>query len=317
MGAKDTYTKKYLNDNEVFADVFNYIIYGGEQTIDPDALTCVDVTEIAVPYSKDSAGDNAEAIQKYRDILKSSAIKQDGETTYLLLGIEAQSDIHYAMPVKTAIYDMLQYEKQISEVAAKHKRNKDFKGRSGAEYLSGFLKEDKLTPVITVVILFSPDEWDGPKSLYEMMDIKDEKVKKLVQDYRINLIAPYDIGDEEFSKFTTDLQEVLRFIKVSSDPEKMKEHIEHSEKLKDISTPAARVINECAKLELKLEDGKERTDMCRAIDILNQRAADEGYKRAKEETAKKLLKNGISKDVVVDCTGLTEKEVDDLLLQPT
>ena len=39
----------------------------------------------------------------------------------MLLGIENQTDIHYAMPVKNAIYDALQYGRQVSEIVARHR----------------------------------------------------------------------------------------------------------------------------------------------------------------------------------------------------
>ena len=35
LGVKDTVTTKYMRQNEIFADAFNYFIYGGEQVINP------------------------------------------------------------------------------------------------------------------------------------------------------------------------------------------------------------------------------------------------------------------------------------------
>ena len=35
MGLADTVTKAYMKDNSVFADAFNYLIYGGEAVVDP------------------------------------------------------------------------------------------------------------------------------------------------------------------------------------------------------------------------------------------------------------------------------------------
>lgn len=49
---------------------------------------------------------------------------QNKEATYLLLGIENQTDIHYAMPVRNMIYDSLQYGKQVMEIAAEHRKRK-------------------------------------------------------------------------------------------------------------------------------------------------------------------------------------------------
>ena len=74
------------------------------------------------------------------------------------------------MPVRNIIYDALQYGKQVADIAAKHRASEgDSKGHSRGEYLSGFYKEDKFTPVITLVLHFGANEWDGPLSLHEMM----------------------------------------------------------------------------------------------------------------------------------------------------
>lgn len=63
-----------------------------------------------------------DAVQKYRDILKSAVIKQDDVAAYILLGLENQSDIHYAMPVRNNIYDALQYGKQVPDISARHRK---------------------------------------------------------------------------------------------------------------------------------------------------------------------------------------------------
>lgn len=90
MGLADTVTKAYMKDNSVFADAFNYLIYGGEAVVDPKQLQELDTTEIALPFgSQDEDGKQPEeAVQKYRDVLKSAIIKQDDEAAYILLGIE-------------------------------------------------------------------------------------------------------------------------------------------------------------------------------------------------------------------------------------
>ena len=160
-----------MRRNAVFADAFNYLLYDGRAVINPHNLKEIDPTEIALPFGardgKENRKQKEETVQKYRDLLKSAVIMEDGKTAYVLLGIENQTDIHYAMPVKNAIYDALQYGRQVSDIAARHradrkKHSETEKKVSGGEYLSGFYKEDRLTPVITLVIHFGAKEWDGP-----------------------------------------------------------------------------------------------------------------------------------------------------------
>lgn len=212
MGLADTVTKAYMKDNSVFADAFNYLIYGGKAVVDPKQLQELDTTEIALPFgSQDEDGKQPEeAVQKYRDVLKSAIIKQDDEAAYILLGIENQTDIHYAMPVRNIIYDALQYGKQVADIAAKHRASDgDSKGHSRGEYLSGFYKEDKITPVITLVLHFGANEWDGPLSLHEMMAVKNKNLLNFVQDYQIHLIDPAKLSAEDLERFSSSLREVI------------------------------------------------------------------------------------------------------------
>ena len=51
------------------------------------------------------------------------------------------------------------------------------------------------------MVHFGANEWDGPLSLHEMMDLKDERLLEFVQDYRIFLIDPYKLDTEDLNVF--------------------------------------------------------------------------------------------------------------------
>ena len=96
MGVIDTEGKKYLSDNEIFADAFNYLVYGGEQVIKANELREIDTTELAVPYGNETKA----PVQKYRDILKLWNAMMDDNAIYVIMGVELQDRVHYGMPVK-------------------------------------------------------------------------------------------------------------------------------------------------------------------------------------------------------------------------
>lgn len=165
MGSKDTATIRYMRQNPVFADAFNYFLFGGAPVIDPGQLEEMDTRELAVPYGGEEGV--GQPVQRTRDILKVLTAKTDQHMAYLLLGIENQSRIHYAMPVRSLLYDALQYTKQVEEAAASHRKSGDYKGAGEDDFLSGFMKDDRLLPVVTLVIYFGKECWDGPLSLHE------------------------------------------------------------------------------------------------------------------------------------------------------
>lgn len=50
------------------------------------------------------------------------------------------------------LYDAVDYTKQIQNLEKKHKSSRDFS--SGAEFLSGMKREDRLRPIITLAFFY-------------------------------------------------------------------------------------------------------------------------------------------------------------------
>lgn len=307
MGVKDTVTTKYMRQNEIFADAFNYFVYGGEQVINPESLEELDTREIDVPYGGEKGA--KQPVQKTRDVIKSVIAMMDKRTAYLLLAIENQSNIHYAMPVKNMVYDALQYAKQVEEAAASHKLSGDYKGVDSDEYLSGFMKADHLLPVVTLVIYFASKEWDGPLSIHEMFAGQDARVLAFVPDYKINLIAPAAIEDSEFEKFQTTLKEVLSFIKYSGNADKLQEVIGIDEKFRHLGRNEVDVLNACVNANLTMKKGEEVLDVCQAIQTIADRAAEKKRMDTLLDNVKKLMERmGWSAEQSMDVLSIPESD---------
>lgn len=276
MGKTDTITKEYMRNPVIFADAFNKFLYHGKQVINPDDLTELDTTEIILPYGEGGA---AVPEQKYRDILK--LMMTDGNMAYCIFGCEDQSAIHYAIPVKNMVYDAMQLARQVMEAAQSHKQQKgryedgEYKPSSG-EYLSGFYKTDKLLPVVTLTVFWGPEEWDGPLSLREMFFEVDDAVMQYVPDYTVNLIAPGQMSEDEINEFKTNLKEVMLYIKYSKDKAKLQEVTQADPEFRSLDRQAAEVINVTTNSKLKYPEGKERIDMCVAIEEMRNDSRLEG-----------------------------------------
>jgi hypothetical protein len=274
LGVIDTEGKKYLSDNEMFADAFNFLVYNGKKVIKAEKLRNLDTTEIIIPY-----GNHARVpIQKYRDVLKLWSAMIDDNAIYVILGAEIQGKVHYGMPVKNGLYDMIGYSKQVEEISRSY-RDKNIKKSSegeislydGAvkikltseEFLSGLKKGDKLIPIITAVVYLGEKPWDGPRTLHDMLVIKDNAIKKLIPNYRINLISPANMTDKEFEKFNTELGFAMKIIKHrSKDADELIKQTNH----RKIDRGTAYFLNSVAKLDLDYEEKKGGIDMCEALE---------------------------------------------------
>lgn len=279
MSKKDTVTKAFMRENTVFADAFNYLIFNVKKVIQPERLQELDTTELVQLIAKGKNNKN-ESVQKYRDILKAAVIMEDENADYLLLGIENQTEIHYAMPVRNMIYDALQYGNQVAAIAAQNVKEK--KAPTRAEFLSGFYKADKLRPVITLVLHFGADPWDGATSLHEMMYFPLEEMRTFIQDYKIHLIDPAALKPDELEKFSTSLREVLGCIKYSKDKEKLSSFIRNNTRMM-LEINAARVIQAITNITLDLSEEVEEVDMCKAIDDMMQDSREEGKAEGRTE----------------------------------
>ena len=274
MGVIDTKGKRYLFNNDIFADAFNYLVYGGKQVIKADELREIDTTELALPY-----GNGAKVpVQKYRDILKLWDAKMDDAAIYVILGTELQDKVHYGMPVKDGLYDMLGYSNQIDEIRRSYRSQNGKNDTDGElvidgdslkikltseEFLSGLRKGDKLIPIITAVVYLGDTPWDGPRSLHDMLDFKNDAIKDFVPDYKINLISPADMDDDEFAKFNTDLGFAMNVIKHQSDNA---DEIIGATNHRKIDRDTAVFLNTAARLHLEYEEKTGGIDMCKALD---------------------------------------------------
>lgn len=81
------------------------------------------------------------------------------------------------------------------------KNRKDGLLVTSAEFLSGIRKEDKLIPVVTIVVTFQSEAWDGPMSVHEMLDWRGipEQVQELIPNYKMLLIQPESYEEEKVS----------------------------------------------------------------------------------------------------------------------
>lgn len=258
MSRKDTMTKEYMSKGKYFADAFNSSVFGGKQLIKADEMMLqeMDTAELGIVF----ANEEEETIQKYRDILKRCIVMSNGKMMLLLLGIENQSEVHYAMPVRNLLYDALNYGQQVKRVTVEHRKTKDL---NDAEFLSGFSKTDKIIPVISLVVYFGSDKWDGPRSLKEMFseDIVPEILDE-VEDYRLHLIIPSEI--EDFSKFKTDFGKVMKYIAVSESRSEMSKLCE-DEMFRTVGVDTVRLINECTGSNIEVEEEEEVVDMCNGL----------------------------------------------------
>ena len=241
--------------------------------------------------------------QRVRDIVRIWN-RPNGKAMVLVLGLEIQAAIHYALPVRILMYDALSYADQVdsaSNSGAAHittgKNGLKLKLTSG-EFLSGFKKSDKLYPVITVTIYLGEEPWDAPLSIHEMLD-DDEDLRKVVKDYSAYLIDPHEIKESSFKNFSTEIGDVLRVLKYRD--RQYKEQVAAYIAANPDKIVNARVgelllacgIQFAAEVKEKIKKGED-IPMCASIAELIRDGESRGEQKAKEMVEQTTVQNLIN-----------------------
>lgn len=295
MGKSSTAVNHWMRDRGRFADLFNGVVFDGEQVVRPEDLEeARGESDILVPDQEKKE----RQVQRYRDI-----VMQWKKGPYLaMLACESQSSVHYAMPVRNMLYDSLSYTEQIRRIGKSNRRKEGAGKMTREEFLSGLRREDRICPVITLVLYYGEDEWDGSRDLYGMFPGgQEERVRKMLEsyvpDYRINLV---DVGSiQEPERFTSDLQLVFGMLKYRGDMGELQKYVDrHREYFQNVDADTYRAVREMLHAGGVMESMREEKDrkegtvnMCKALEDLYQSGVDSGMElgiQALVETCREL-----------------------------
>ena len=277
--AQDMVLQRYLSDNERYADLINGCRFGGRQVLKASDLSEMDTQTGYWFRPRYKSGNRKWRRQRYRDLLRKAAFG----INFAVIGMENQKEVHYLMPLRSMGYDVAEYERQASGIKKWIRRQK---GISRGEFLSGFGKNSKLHPCVTLVLYYGK-EWDGSRDLYGILDFSDipEELKCLVNNYEMHLLEIRKIKDTDV--FRTDLKQVFDFIRCSEDKVRLRELVEKDEAYKEMDEDAYDAAVTFAKAEELLEIKKfhekgGKVDMCKALEDMLADERMEGIEQGTE-----------------------------------
>lgn len=312
----DAVLKQYWNDNEHFADFFNAVLFQGEAVIKSQDLCDVDSQETTVVENKKMM----RSMQMTRDVVKLCKHSNKHNVEFVLLGMESQEHIHYAMPMRVMGYDYIAYKKQYD---ANAKSYKEASGVTEDEYLSRMRKADRFIPVITVVVYYGEKPWDAATSLHAMLVLEDV-VKPFVNDYKMQLV---EARKNKLHFHNINNQDLFQLLAILLNNTRQKDLIKQAAiaYTKDHKVDKSVVITAAGAANCKLDYSQMKTkgevDMCTVFEETWQEGLNEGLERGIEQGVSqgennlicKMHRNGMPIRDIVILTGLTEKRIQEAL----
>ena len=310
MGKKDIIHKSFFENADWFADLMNATFFGGEEIVTAKELLPEDGAV--------QKADGDAVMERLRDVVKKHT--KDG-STYAIYVLENQVTVDYAMLIRIMVEESLTYDKQIKEI---RKQNKEKYGNvlKEDEFICGFRRKDRLSPIFTMVLYWGDKEWDAAVSLRDIVSMptvnetSEVNIEELIPNYRIKVLDLNNVKD--FSVFKTTLRTVFEFYSYRKDKDGLKEYLathrnevkaldEESRFLLSTITKEQRLLEQLKKEQDKEFEKKGEVDMCQAI----QEMIDEGREEGRIAILKQLVEaQDISMEVAAHAFGTTIEEIE-------
>lgn len=289
MGRKEHPFVWYYGKNVHFAELLNGWLFCGRERLTADDISDSD-RRILVRKGRNQYRN------RYRDLCKSI----DGMLFRLLIGVEHQEHVHYAMPVRIMDYESSSYTVQRDEISSRHAKARDLKED---EFLSGFSRADRLLPVISLVLYCGSRPWDGALRLHELLDFErvPPELKEYVMDYSVHVLDICHTSDERLEEFPPDLCTMFLFLKYKNDPDVLMEKMAGAEEVGwDTCEAIADLVGEQRLKRAIPEEEGAKVCMCKAIDILikdgEKRGEKQGFRRGEKRGFKRGIRIGAAEE---------------------
>lgn len=261
---------------------------------------------------------NEVIVQRFRDL----KMKSYQDMKLIIIAEETQNEVHYAMPIRSMLYDALDYMEQVKQIGEKNRREKKLK--NSAEFLSGLTKEDRLVPVLAICLYVGDDEWDGYTDLHGILDVSEGKYQvfqRYIPNYHINLVDAKELAKE--NQLKTDLQYIFGMLEYRKDKEKLREYINnHREYFQNVDTDAYYAAKALLGSDRPLKEFRqkgEKVDMCQALEDLYQEGCAKGREQGRKDKIKeqvhKKLEKGQSADEIAEALEEDVEEIQRLIAE--
>lgn len=142
-----------------------------------------------------------------------------------------------------------------------------------------------------------------------MLEPADPEFMSLVPDYKVHLIQPAALSEEDLKKVHKNFRVVMNFLKYSGGEEKLAGFLNQEEELKNLSTETAMVINACANLNLNINENMEVTDMCQAWQDMMKHSGEKGMEKGQMHMLYSLVKKRkLSPEAAAEEAGMSVNE---------
>ena len=197
-----------------------------------------------------------------------------------------------------------EYKDQIQRIASERKVENHVKSGKQKVELSPIKKEDRLIPVITLVLYMGEEPWNAAKNLHGLLDFSEvsERFKTYIPDYQIHVLDVCHTPDERLLEFPKDIATMFLTIKYRDNLPTLKKVLKTIPEIENIEEDTYDVMwNFLDKRMLELKENVQNEDgginMCGAVDQMIAEGMERGMERGLAQGMERGLAQGTERGI--------------------
>ena len=291
MGAKDLAEKNLLQYKDVFSDIVNVNLFGGRCYVSAEELSREPGELITKAVSND----------KLHHLQMDVPMKCKKNNRSFFLCLENQSDKNNVMPVRDMGYQHAKYMEQIKEVKESNRKTGNYPNPMTKELNDS----QKLSPVITLVLNYSQNEWEKPRCLNDMLEFPEDmkcELEPWIPSYSVCVINLASQPETTIRQYQSDFKYIVRYLSCGDDRRKLDEYfqttefqLDHPEAFLDwLSAVTNDRRYRKAKELIETTEGKGgRINMCVLLDMYEERGIEKGIAQGEARGIEKGIAQGL------------------------
>ncbi len=166
------------------------------------------------------------------------------------------------------------------------KRELEKPKQTRAEFLSKFGIDDRLSPIITIVLYYGEEPWDGPTTFREMIGEVEAELEEYLPEYKLKIVELR--GDKEYEFHNEEVEQLFQIAKGCFRKKELKE-VGRTKVRKDVAHMLATILG--ADELVETVEKKEEVEMCKFFEELKAEGKLEGEKVGRQEERIELIMN--------------------------
>ena len=284
MKNMDAASKLFTGLPEVFCDLVDFALRKTGFKVVRDSLKERNTETIARGWYKKVSNDVVAELQ----------VTDGNVTATLLVALENQTSTSAIMAGRSLMATTVRWDAWRREMKHDHLKRKEL--QTSQEMLDGVLPDDRMTPVMVLVVHFGQEAWTGLPRFTDTLECPAE-LKPMLADCTVNIISFYNLPSEEINRMPPGaVRAVTKSIRHVDDIERLCQELKTDPSFRMLlyegPDEALDIITIATGLDMRALKQEKEKDMEKVVSKFEQHFVNKGFILGKNEGREEGIAEG-------------------------